>query len=303
MYMQCPLGIIFMSFHVIAGYRLLRITTYLVGVTAGFILSYMIFLEFSHLAYPLVLCISGSIAVSFGFVTMLVEAAAVICLALQSAVCTASVSCLILYTSLPETPSWLLHLLTVTFSIIVILASLPFRLQKPLLIFSTSVLGAGLVATFLDNFLFDNLTLAYLHQVYKLDAPLTPCLSVWVAVGVCIGGAAVGILVQSLITARKIVHHKGRSRQDDCSLIWHDRLYGMIIEQYRSSLMHRHAVFNTAYFALLNRDVVVTLVCCTTLCLVVHCYRFRFSVSAARIWAPFVPLYQHEQLLGISGFH
>lgn len=194
----------------VAGYRLLRVSTYISGVLAGFILSHMIFLEFSHLAYPLMLCITGSIAVSFGFVTMLVEPVAVICLALQSGVCIGSLKGLILHSSVMNTPIWTFYLLVAISTVTVILLTLPFRLQKSLIIFNTTVTGAALIATFIDNFLFNNATLVYVYSMFKsVDQP-APCISGWVFIGVCLTATVTGLLVQSLFTGRGVTHHKGK---------------------------------------------------------------------------------------------
>ena len=202
---------LYYEFLTLVGYRLLRASTYLSGVIAGFLVAYIIFLEFSHLAYPLMLCISGSIAVSFGFVTMLLEPVAVIILSLQSGVCIGSLSGVILYGLLHTISGWIFYIMVVIPAISITLLSLPDRLQKQLIIFNTSMTSASLIATFIDNFLFNGATLTYLYTLFKSINMSAPCTSSWVFAGVCVTSTTLGVLIQSLFTARGVVHHKGES--------------------------------------------------------------------------------------------
>jgi MFS family permease len=222
-YFDLAWGIAFIVFglvFVVFGYRIFRITLFIIGAIAGAATAYLLLQTHAQLALFLVLIIAGASGIILGLMFVCIFYLGLFALgAMLGCVLAGIVLATPLGTSL-VTLAWVHWLVLVGSSALFGILALVF--QKPLLIVATSIYGAYLIAFAVAALWVPQSNFAQIipHLFNAKDFPFNPTASNWLPF-VFIAGIAVvailGIVVQARVTARKY-HHLKKKYDDDNSV-------------------------------------------------------------------------------------
>jgi hypothetical protein len=216
-YFNLAWGIAFIVFgliFVVFGYRIFRITLFVIGAIAGAATAYLLLQTHAQLALFLVLIIAAVSGIILGLMFVCIFYLGLFALgAMLGCVLAGIVLATPLGTSL-ITLAWAHWLVLVGASLLFGVLALVF--QKPLLIVATSIYGAYLIALAVASLWVPESNFAQIipHLFSAKEFPFDPTAANWLPF-VFIAGIAVvsilGIVVQARVTARKYHHLKKKN--------------------------------------------------------------------------------------------
>ena len=221
----------------------------------GFFLSYTLLGYYSGLTLPILICTAAGVGFASGFITLLLKPVALVLLAVLSGELSAYVHLLLMAQLWKTQSSLVVYAILIGWPVLVgTISIIPF-FYKPMIIFNTSMIGGGLVMSFLDIYLNKIYFTYYLHSILKaVSLKETPeiCAVSWALFAAWPLVTLSGIALQATFTARSVNHHIGKHLTtvyrltifiEDCSSFPHFSFYdtssayrGNIFESQKRSL-------------------------------------------------------------------
>jgi hypothetical protein len=161
------IAMLFGLFYSLIGYRLLKLSTFIIGFALGSSIIYMILSEQKQLTLVETLIISLSIGVLFAFVALLVQYIGLFLLGVTSSITVVTFILVVVDLFYTNKSAWLC--IGLLFLCATLIASLTLRFQKTFAILNTSSIGATLLLISLDFFIENNLLVDYVFELYKVN--------------------------------------------------------------------------------------------------------------------------------------
>jgi hypothetical protein len=159
--------LLFGLFYALIGYRLLKLSTFIIGFGLGSSIIYVILSEQKQLTLVENLIISLSIGVLFAFVALLVQYIGLFLLGVTSSITVVTFILVLVDLFYTNKSAWLC--IGLLFICATIVASLTLRFQRSFGILNTSSIGASLLLISLDFFAENNLLIDYILELYRVN--------------------------------------------------------------------------------------------------------------------------------------
>lgn len=159
--------LLFGFFFAVAGYRLLKLSMFIIGFFLSTSIVYLILSEQKQLSLIENLVISLSIGVLFAFVALLVQYIGLFLLGITSS--TAIVTCILIFIDLFYTNNSAWLCIGLLFLCATIVASFSLKFQKAFSIINTSCIGSALLMIAIDFVVENNLLLEYICELFRVN--------------------------------------------------------------------------------------------------------------------------------------